>query len=324
MCTSIAWRRGDSYFGRTLDLECSYGEQVLVTPRGYGFQLKNGSFYRTTYALMGMGIVMQEQPFYYEAYNERGLAMAGLNFTESAVYLPPVEGKTNLAPFELIPWVLGQASTVEEARQLLEQMNLVDQPFSSQVPVAHLHFMLSDRRESLVAEPTAEGLKLYQNPYNVMTNEPPFPVQEWNLRQYRSLSPANGPTTFTDQFQLKDFAVGMGALGLPGDTSSLSRFVRVAFNLAASHCEDTEAANVGQFFHVLDSVSMVKGATLTNAGKDDITVYTSCINLDRGIYYYTTYDNRQITALRMDHADLDGDKLTVYPLCRDQQIRYDN
>ena len=324
MCTSIAWRRGSSYFGRTLDLECSYGEQVVVTPRGYPIQLRNGGEVRTRWGLIGMGLVVQDHPFYYEACNEQGLAIAGLNFPESAVYLPPQEGKTNLAVFELIPWLLGQASTVAEARGLLAEVNLTDQAFSSQMPLSPLHFMVSDRRESLVAEPTAEGLKLYDNPCDVMTNEPPFSTQLWNLRQYRRLSPANGPTDFTDRYPLPDFAVGMGAFGLPGDASSPSRFVRAAYHLANSRCEDTDAANVSQFFHVLDSVSMVKGATLTSTGKDDITVYTCCMDLDKGIYYYTTYDNHQITALRMDHADLDGDKLTVYPLCRTQQLRCDN
>ena len=321
MCTAMTFRRSRTYFGRNLDVEQSFGENVVVTPRKYRFSLKNGTEFRNHYALMGMGLVLEGTPLYYEAFNEAGLAMAGLNFPKSAVYQQPREGMDNITPSELLPWILGQAATVAEARVLLERLNLTDIPFGPGLPLSPLHFMLSDGTESLVAEPMKGGLKLYANPYEVMTNEPPFDFQLWNLQQYLHLSPRNQPNTFTALDPMESYAVGMGAVGLPGDASSISRFVRAAFNLSNSACLDTEEDNVGQFFHVLDSVAMVKGATITDGGKPDITVYSCCMDLEQRTYYYKTYGNSRITSLSMDRADLDGGTLTEYPLCTAQDIR---
>ena len=321
MCTAISARAGDCYFGRTLDVDFSYGEQVVITPRNHLFHLRNGGEYRNRYALMGMAAVPDRAPLYYEAVNEKGLAMAGLNFPKSAVYRPPMEGMDNVALSDLLPWILGQAEALAQARALLERLNLSNPPGLVNAPQ---HFMLSDRTGSLVAEPREKGFELYENPYDVMTNEPPFPYHLWNLRNYRHLSPVTGDNRFTDRYPLDSYAVGMGAMGLPGDTSSTSRFVRAAFNLSNSHWGDSEGERVGQFFHVLDSVAMVRGSTVTASGKDDITLYTCCINATKGVYYYTTYTNRQITAIDLHKADLNADHLFCYPLRQEEAIRFDN
>ena len=321
MCTTFSYRPGDHYFGRNLDIEYSYNEQVVITPRHRLFHLRNGADFRTTYALIGIATVMEDVPLYYEAANEAGLAAAGLNFPGNAVYSTPKEGMDNITPFELIPWILGQAKTVAEVRSLLANLNLTNIPFSAVVPLAPLHFMFSDQRESLVLEPTAEGLKVYQNPYDVMTNNPPFPFHLANMHNYLNLSPKNGTNQFSSQYSLQNYGVGMGAIGLPGDASSASRFVRTAFHLTNSHSH-TELENVGQVFHILDSVAMLKGCTITDDGKDDLTLYSCCINVDQGIFYYKTYNNSQITAVRLHNADLDGDQLTVFPLQREQAVLY--
>lgn len=324
MCTSISFCRNDHYFGRNLDLDFSFCEQVVITPRNRLYHLKNGTDYRTRYALIGTAAVQKDTPLYYEAANEKGLAMAGLNFPGLGCYLDPKEGFDNITPFELLPWILGQAASLEEARKLISRLNLTNQAFSPETPLFPLHFMLSDASGSLVLEPTAAGLNVYDNPYNVMTNAPGFEYHCWNLQQYLHLSPKNQENHFSRQFPLRPYAVGMGAVGLPGDCSSASRFVRAAFHLTNSDCPDTEAANVTQFFHVLDSVSMLKGAALTDSGKNDFTRYSCCINTTQGIFYYKTYDNNQINAIRMDHADLDGDQLTIFDLRDTQQIFYQN
>lgn len=324
MCTAISYRSQDHYFGRTLDLEFSYGEQVVITPRKKEFQLKNGTVFHNTYALIGMATVMGDYPLYYEAANEAGLAGAGLNFVGNAVYQPPKEGMDNITPFELLPWILGQATSVAEVRTLFTNLNISNQPFSEQVPLAQLHFMFSDKKESIVVESMADGIKVYDNPYHVMTNNPPFAYHRCNMDNYLNLSPKNGENQFSSQYQLSNYGVGMGALGLPGDVSSSSRFVRAAFHLTNAVKEDTEAGCVTQFFHIMDSVSMMKGPTLTGDGKYDITQYTSCINVDQGIYYYKTYGNNRITAISMKKADLDGEKLIVFPLRTEQEIYCEN
>ena len=112
----------------------------------------------------------------------------------------------------------------------------------------------------------------------------------------------------------------MGAFGLPGDLSSASRFIRAAFVRNNSVSQNSESESIGQFFHILSSVEQQRGCSVMN-GKYEITLYSSCCNTDRGIYYYTTYENRQICAVHLYREDLSGDKLISYPLVENQQIR---
>ena len=116
----------------------------------------------------------------------------------------------------------------------------------------------------------------------------------------------------------------MGALGLPGDLSSQSRFVRAAFTKLNSVSGDSEGESVSQFFHILGSVEQQRGCCLAGEGKYEITIYTSCCNADRGIYYYTTYENSQITAVDVHREELDGESLARYPMFREQQIHLQN
>ena len=129
MCTAATYKTKDFYMGRTLDYECSYGEEVTITPRGYTFMMRHGQPYQTKYALIGMAHVAGEYPLYYDAINEKGLGMAGLNFVGNAFYTEPAEGKDNVAQFELIPWILGQCTSVKEARVLLERICITNISF---------------------------------------------------------------------------------------------------------------------------------------------------------------------------------------------------
>ena len=108
MCTAIFYKGGDRYFGRTLDLEYSYNERVTVTKRNFPFVFRHTKPLEHHYAIVGMATVEEGYPLYYDAANEMGLAMAGLNFPKSAYFPPHREGKLNLAPFELIPYILGR------------------------------------------------------------------------------------------------------------------------------------------------------------------------------------------------------------------------
>ena len=113
-------------------------------------------------------------------------------------------------------------------------------------------------------------------------------------------------------------------MGLPGDASSMSRFVRATFVKLNSVSGNSEAESVSQFFHILKSVEMQKGCVQLGEGLNEITVYSSCCNTDRGIYYYTTYDNSQICGVDMNKEDLDGTELIAYPLISGQKIIYQN
>lgn len=324
MCTAATYQTKDFYFGRTLDHDTSYGEKIVITPRNRAFALRNGSRIENHYAMIGMACILRDYPLYYDAVNERGLCIAGLNFVESAQYGGSAEGKDAIAQFELIPWLLGKCATVREARRLLERMALVDTPFMEGLPAARLHWLIADRNECVTVESVKEGLMVYENPVGVLTNEPPFPCQLFNLNNYRRLAVENGESTFARRLALKAYSRGMGAMGLPGDLSSQSRFVRAAFVKLNSLSGDSEEESVGQFFHILGSVDQQRGCCRLEDGRYEITLYTSCCNADRGIYYYTTYGNRQISAVDMHRETLDGDELIAYALAEGERIRMQN
>lgn len=319
MCTAISFKTTDHYFGRTLDLEYSYNETVTVTPRFYPFHFKNGTRIDYHYAIIGMATVVNGYPLYYDATNEAGLSMAGLNFPGNARYFPKAEGKDNITPFEFIPWILSKCDSVKGARILLSDLNLADIPFSSEFPLSPLHWIISDKGESVTVESTVEGLKIYDNPVGVLTNNPPFHYHIDHLSTFMNLSPYPHENKLSDTLNLESFSRGTGALGLPGDCTSQSRFVRAAFNKLNSAFAEGESESVNQFFHILSSVEQIRGTVKTPEGKDVITVYTSCCNTEKGIYYYTTYSNRNITGVDIHKENLDSTGLVSYRL-RDSEI----
>lgn len=321
MCTAATYKTKDFYFGRTLDYDFSYSEEVTVTPRNYPFSFRNIGTAESHYAIIGMAYIQQNYPLYYDAANEKGLCMAGLNFVGNAKYGRTASGKDNIAQFELIPWILSKCSTVKEAVTLLENINITDTPFSDRLPVAQLHWIIADSEDAITVESVASGINIYKNPVGVLTNNPPFDHQLFNLNNYMSLSPKSPKNSFSDKLSLGTYSRGMGALGLPGDLSSQSRFVRAAFVKMNSVSGSTEPESVNQFFHILGSVEQQRGSCEVSDGKFEITVYTSCINADKGIYYYTTYDNHQITSVNMHNEDLDGSSLIHYPLVSGEQIK---
>lgn len=324
MCTAATYRTKDFYFGRTLDYEFSYGEEITVTPRNYPFSFRYLPEKREHYAIIGMAHVEEDYPLYYDAVNEKGLGMAGLNFVGNAVYGEVREGKENVAVFELIPYILSQCENTEEARELLGKIQITDTRFKEQLPNGSLHWIIADEKEAITVESVTEGLKIYENAPGVLTNNPPFPMQMFQLNNYMRLSSRQPENLFSDQLSLETYSRGMGALGLPGDLSSASRFVRVAFTKLHARSGEGEADSVGQFFHILGSVEQTRGCCELENGKYEITIYTSCCNATKGIYYYTTYTNRQITAVDMHREKLDGTELIRYPMLEEEQIRLQN
>ena len=321
MCTAATYMTKDLYFGRTFDYEFSYGEEAVVTPGNYEFAFRKMGVMKSHFAMIGIALVAGDYPLYYEAVNEKGLGMAGLNFEGNADYKEEAEGKDNIAPFEFIPWILSQCETVAAARMLLEKINLVDIPFSEQLPLSPLHWMISDKEETIVVESVKDGLKVYDDPIGVMTNNPTFDKQLFSLNNYRHIQAATPQNTFAPGVGLDAYSRGMGGLGLPGDLSSQSRFVRVAFTKMHSISSDDEMSGVSQFFHILESVAQSRGLCDLGNGKYEITIYTSCYNTAKGILYYNCYDNHQISKVDMHKEDLNGSRLVRYPLITKEQIR---
>ncbi len=291
MCTAI--RRG-SLFGRTLDLEYSYSEAVSVTPRIYGAM--------EHFAIIGMATVAQGYPLYYDGMNEKGLCMAALNFPRSAAYPDFEADKENIATYELIPFVLGGCKSVREARESLAQVHIYDGAFSPEFPPSPLHWMIADERESIVLEVTSEGTHIYDNEENVLTNEPPFPVMLEHAKSFSALT--------AEEPQEARESRGEGALGLPGDWSSRSRFVRAAF--ALSHTQPFD--DVAAFFRAIGTVEVPRGCVRLHDGGLVFSRYTCCMDMKNGVYYYKTYDDSRITAVDMRSEKLDGNGLASYPI----------
>lgn len=320
MCTAATYQTKGFYFGRNLDYEFSYGESIAITPRNYVLHFRHEPVISSHYAMIGMAHVAGDYPLYYDAMNEKGVCMAGLNFVGNAHYFPLQDTKKNIASFEFIPWILAQCASVREVRQKLSEMVLVDTAFSEGLPPSSLHWMIADQEECIVVENTEDGMHIYTNPTGVLTNNPPFPLQLFHLNNYASLSEKDPVNTFSKEIPLSTYSRGMGGIGLPGDLSSMSRFVKVAFTRAHSLSDDSEQASVSQFFHILTSVEQQRGCCEVKEGKYEITIYSSCCSADRGIYYYTTYNRRAITAVDMHKENLDSSTLISYPMLDEEAV----
>lgn len=323
MCTAATYKTKDFYMGRTLDYEFSYGEQIAAVPRNFPFDFSSGKS-DNHYAMIGMAHIADGFPLFYDAANEKGLCMAGLNFVGNARYAEPTNGKVNVAQYEFIPFVLANCASVREAEKLLFDINLTGTPFSEKLPAAQLHWMIADSERCITVESRADGFKVFDNPAGVLTNNPPFEQQLFSLNNYMNLSPRDLQNRFSEKLGLERYSRGMGALGLPGDLSSSSRFVRAAFTRLNSVSGESEEQSVSQFFHILGSVEQVRGCCEVGPNKYEITIYTSCINASKGIYYYTTYGNNRINAVDLKSENLEGNELSLFPLNTAQDILFAN
>lgn len=323
MCTAATYKTKDFYFGRTLDYEFSYGEKIVITPRNYRFDFEYMGEAKEHLAIIGMAHVSDNYPLYYDGINEAGLGMAGLNFVGNAKYGEDLDDKKNVAQYEFIPWILCQCHSVKAAKELLLDSNITARPFKD-FPCASLHWIIADKEEAITVECMEDGMHIYENEVGVLTNNPSFDKQMFNLNNYRHLSVKDPENTFSENISLTRYSRGMGAIGLPGDLSSASRFVRVAFSKLNAVSDDSEQSSVSQFFHILGSVWQNRGLCEVAPGKFEITIYASCCNADKGIYYYKTYDNHQITAVDMNKENLDQDRLIEYPMINEGSFIFQN
>lgn len=325
MCTGLSFTTADHYFGRNLDLEFSYHETVTVTPRRFRFTFRAAPPIEAHHAIIGIATVSDGYPLYYDATNEKGLSVAGLNFPGNAIYHPRDDEKTNITPFELIPWLLGQFETVEQVKRALEGLNVLNESFSTEFPLSPLHWIIADADASITVESVAEGLRVYDNPFGVLTNNPTFDIQSFRLNDFLALTNREPENTFVPELALDRYSRGMGGIGLPGDLSSSSRFVKAVFTRMNSVSGSSESESLSQFFHILGSVAQQRGCVLVaEDGKYEITIYSSCCNTRTGVYYYTTYENSQITGVDMHRENLDGSDLVSYALVEGQQILMQN
>lgn len=313
MCTALTFKTKDHYFGRNLDLEYSLGEQVVITPRNFAFDFRMLPTLKTHYAMIGVAKIDNGYPLYYDATNEVGLSIAGLNFPDNAVYFKPKHEAYNIAPFEIIPYILGKFKRVSQVVEFLKEANVSDIAYSSDFPLSPLHWIIADENDAITLESEKDGLKIYENPVGVLTNNPPFLIQMFNLNNYAHISSKNPENTFSKSISYSAYSRGLGGLGIPGDFSSMSRFIRAVFAKSQSECNSDETDSISQFFHILSYVAQIRGCVKLE-DKNEITVYSSCCNTTKGIYYYSTYQNRAIRSVDMHKENLDSDFLIPYDM----------
>lgn len=313
MCTGVRFSddKGNMFFGRNLDWSEGYGQKVVITPREFVYKSAfMGEMSPKCGAIIGMAIIEENVPLYFDCCNEEGLGIAGLNFPGYAQYEKDVVfDKTNVAAYEFPLYVAMNFKTVKEAREALSKIAIVAKPINDKFPVSQLHFIIGDGKESIVVEYTERGMEIFDNPVDVLTNQPGYAWHKENLRNYLNLFPQMPKEVKWNEAKMTAFGSGSLLRGLPGDYYSPSRFVRVAYLNTHYPVKTTEAENISRLFHTLAGVSMIDGAAEMANGKFEITVYTGGYSAATGTYYYNTYEDSAIRAVKMADYKIRGNEL---------------
>ena len=312
MCTGVRFSddKEGMFFGRNLDWSVGYGQKVVITPRGYKYQSAFLGKMANSPALIGMGIIAENTPLYFDCANEHGLGVAGLNFPGYAEYeTGAIDGKTNVAAYEFPLWVALNFKTVDEVKKVLPSVAIVAKPINENYPVSQLHWIIGDAKKSIVVEYTKNGMEIFENPVDVLTNQPGYGWHAENLRNYLNLLPQMPKSVAWRDARFTAFGSGSLMRGLPGDYYSPSRFVRVAYLNAHYPVQSTEEDNVSRLFHTLAGVAMIDGAAQMLDGTCEKTIYTGGYSAKSKTYYYNTYENPAITSVALHDYDLDSDKL---------------
>lgn len=308
MCTGVRFvgENGNMYFGRNLDWSVSYGQKVVVTPRGYKYNSAFlGEMGMNAGAVIGMAIVEENVPLYFDCANEKGLAIAGLNFPGYAAYeANALEGKTNVAAFEFPLWVVANFATVDEVEAALKNVAIVAKPINEKYPVSQLHWIIGDATRSIVVEYTARGMEIFHNDVDILTNQPGYGWHKENLRNYMNLSPETPKEVEWGKAKMTAFGSGSMMRGIPGDYYAPSRFVRAAYLNTHYPAKVSEEENVSRLFHTLAGVAMIDGAAAMADGAYEKTIYTGGYSAATQTYYYNTYDNPAIRSVAMGDYDL--------------------
>lgn len=321
MCTAITFEGRDFYFGRTLDTEYSFGEQIVFTKRSFPF-FKSGATGR--YAIIGMAKLYSGCPLFFDGMNEEGLCMAALNYVGYAHYPEGEESEDALPPYKLIPFILSRCKSLSEAREELKGIKLINKSPAADLPVSQLHFIIADKSGAITVEPDPDGIKIYENHLGVLSNTPSFPFHSENLNLFLNLTPTEAENRFSNRLLLKPTSRGLGSFGLPGDPSSPSRFIRACFyKFNTPPLDGSEGECLSQIFHVLGGVEQIAGAVRVNDGLVK-TAYAACMNANTGVYYYKTYCNSRINAVSMLLEDPEGDGLITFPLAAEEDILLEN
>lgn len=329
MCSGLTLitKEGNHLFGRNMDIEFQFGQSVGIIPRNFAYKnMATKETIKTKFAIVAMMTVMENHPLLADGMNEKGLAIAGLNFPGySYLEKEMSDNKFNIPCHDFMLWILSNFETLEEVKDALPKVNLLDVQINDKTPNPTLHYLISDKSgKSIVFEKTKEGMKIFDNPVGVLGNNPTFDWHLTNLRQYISIDTKQPENIKWSDLELKSLGQGSGGLGLPGDFSAPSRFVRIA---AARHFAMENAKDsltIADFFNILGHVAMIRGSVCTKGNLNDMTVYSSCMDLENSTYYYRTYDNPSLSAIKLNDSNLEGDSIKLFPYNNELTAKFEN
>ncbi len=313
MCTVVTYKGNGNYVARNLDVAFSYNEEAVFVPRNVKFNFRHIEDLTSHYSIIGIGTRIKDVPLFYEACNEYGLFIAGLNFPGNAKYYDYQDDKHNLAPWELTPYLLGSFKTVKEVSEFLKELNILNEPYMENLPNAPLHYYISDKDEAIIIETTEDGMNVYPAEYKTMTNNPPYPQH----KQYADMILAKVSNDYKKASSVEEQCVGLAGVGLPGDASSKSRFVKAAF-LAKYQTEKSYTGEIMHGVRIMDQVSMMKGTVKCEDNSDDYTVYSVVYDLDNFKMYYKLYDSSSAKYAEFESTDKNLSNYVYAPLERNE------
>lgn len=317
MCTSLTYTnsRGDHFLARTMDFDLDFDARIMVMPRHYTVAGDAGT-YTTQYGFVGAGRQLGHE-MYSDGVNEHGLAIAALYFPSNVQYLEDTPAdKLGIAPQDFVAWALGNASSLTDLAAKVQQVALIDVPTEMLGGTPPLHFIVSDRTgQTKLLEPTSGDLHLIDDPVGVMTNSPRLDWHLQNLSTYGTLTNQERPLAPLMGKTLKTQGPGTGALGLPGDFTSPSRFIRTTFLKNYADQTTTIPGSLNLLQHLLNAVTIPKGVKLKDDGHSDYTQYRGYMSLTDLAYYLEPYDNQVLQGVTLSDDLLDNlTEPTEYPI----------
>lgn len=309
MCTSLLLHSiNKSIFGRNLDIDLEIdNKNIIISSRNSKLIFKNGEYINSHYAFMGIGILVNNYPLYFDGTNEFSLSVASLNFPVFGVLNNPLKSRLNLASYEIIPYILSKFKSVDEVKDNLKKLNITNIDFICGLKSVSLHYFVCDKTKSIVIEQTKDGVTIYDNPYHILTNSPTFAYHLQNIAQYLNISNKYPTNNFKNE-NLQPYCVGLNMIGIPGDYSSNSRFIKGAYLINTAKYDDESALYT--HMHILDNLKMVKGIATSKDGHSEFTSYSCSVDLNDLCYYVRTYHSASYQKFDLfdKNLDLNSDK----------------
>lgn len=316
-CTGIKLvaKDGSNVHGRTLEFGIKVDTSAVVIPRGYAFlsTTPNGKGLEYTSKYGVVGSIAFDNLAVMDGMNEKGLYVGTFYFPGFAEYakITPENQSKALSPIEFPNWIVTQFATVEEVKQALSNVFIAPTVVKAwgNEP-APFHYLVFDKSgKGLVIEPIGGKLVTYDNPLGTFTNSPTFDWHMTNLRNYINLRTNNVPPLKVANMVLTPFGQGSGMVGLPGDFTPPSRFVRAAiFSYTAIPSDNAEKA-VYQAFHILNQfdipIGLAKDVT-DGIVHTDYTIVTAVCDPQALMYYFRTYDDQAIRSVDIKKFDLNA------------------